>query len=83
MMPFIYLVIFVTITLLVVAFVFESYVIGVIMAMLMIVEGIYIARTGLIGLNNLVTEALALILIAIGAYVFLLGTYQELESLHI
>ena len=80
MMPFEYLIIFVLFGLLVLGYYVKEYAFGAIAAMGLMVMGIYIAINGLESLDNIVTQALALIFIATGAYVFIRGGLEKLKD---
>lgn len=62
---------------LILSFTKDIYVIGMIASMGLVVSGIYIAVNGAGNVDNLLTQAFALIHIAIGAYIFLRGTTEE------
>lgn len=80
MMPFEYLIILVLFGLLCLGYYVKEYAFGAIAAMGLMVMGIYIAINGLESLDNIVTQALALIFIATGAYVFIRGGLEKLKD---
>ena len=80
MMPFEYLIILVLLGLLVLGYAVKEYFFGAVAAMGLMVMGIYISINGLEDLNNIVTQAIALIFIATGAYFFIRGVLEKLKD---
>jgi len=80
MIDFIFIIILVLYLFLVLSFWKEEYVIGAIASMGLIVAGIYLHINGAGDVNNFLTQALALINIALGAYIFLRGTIEQAQE---
>lgn len=80
MMPFEYLIILVLFGLLCLGYYVKEYAFGAIAAMGLMVMGIYITMNGLEGIINFLTQTLALIFIATGAYVFVQGGLEKLKD---
>jgi len=68
--------------LLILAVIFKEYVLGVISGMLIMIIGIYIAINGYVGLNNFLTQTLAIIFICLGFYIFIDGTYEKILEVY-
>jgi len=80
MIQFIFLIIVFVFVLLGISFAIKSYALGLISAMAMMIIGVYIAINGIIGIDNILTQALAVSSIGIGAYVFIYGSIQQFEE---
>jgi len=62
---------------LVLAFVIKEYAIGALASMGLTVAGIYIFMSGIGGVNNFLTDAIALITFAIGVYILIRATGEQ------
>lgn len=62
------------------AFIKEEYVIGMIGAFGLLAIGVYSYSSGLYGFNNVYTQLFSLINIAIGAYILLTGTIEQIDA---
>lgn len=78
---FIFVAIVVSFMLLAVAFCIRNWVIGMLSGMMICCLGIYIAIYDIETLSNLLTNALGLILTALGAYVFINTGKEKIEEL--
>lgn len=67
--------------LLVLAFYLKDYTIGMLSSLGILCIGIYIAIYNVEHINNLLTQAFALISIGIGAYVFINGSVEKIKEL--
>ena len=67
--------------LLVLAFTLENYPLGMLSSLGIITIGVYIAIYNVEHINNLLTQAFALISIMLGAYVFIKGSKEKIEEL--
>jgi len=68
-------------SLLVLAFLMKDYIIGLISGMAILCIGIYVAIYNVEGINNILTQAFALISIGLGTYVFINGSVEKIEEL--
>jgi uncharacterized membrane protein len=59
-------------------FAIKEYAFVAVSSMLMVLIGGFIAINGLQGINNHITQAVALILLAIGLYIFIKGSLDKL-----
>ena len=67
--------------LLVLSFILKDYTIGMLSSMGIMVIGIYISIYNVEHINNILTQAFALISIGIGAFVFINGSKEKIEEL--
>ena len=67
--------------LLVLAFVLKNYPLGMLSSLGIMIIGIYIAIYNVEHINNLLTQAFALISICIGFYVFINGSIEKVKEL--
>ena len=77
---FIFVALVLAFLLLVLAFILEDYPIGMLASLAIMCIGIYIAVYNIEGINNLLTQALGLILICIGAFVFINGSIDKIKE---
>ncbi len=82
MVPFIFLIIIITFILLVVSFLFKIFFMGLISSMLMIVLGVYVLSSGIETLNNLLTLTIGIILVCLGAYIFINSSLEEIKEMN-
>lgn len=80
MIEFEVMVILIAFILLIIAFIFREYVFAAISSMLMMATGIYIAFNGILGLNNFLSQAVAICLIGVGAFIFIKGGLDKIEE---
>ena len=78
---FIFVALVLAFLLLVLAFILEDYPIGMLSSLAIMCIGIYIAIYNIEGINNILTQALGLILICIGAFVFINGSVEKIKEL--
>jgi|TARA_Y100000310_G_scaffold342241_1_gene444500 energy-coupling factor transporter transmembrane protein EcfT len=78
--PFSFAIVIVVFALLLLGFIAKIYTLGMISAMGLIVIGIFSAINGFESINNLLTQSLSVILIAVGAYVFIGGSLQQIQE---
>ncbi len=69
--------------LLILAIIFTEYALGVISGMLLMVIGVFMAINGFLGLDNFLTQGIAVIFIGLGFYIFIDGTYQKILEANI
>jgi len=67
--------------LLVLSFVLKDYTIGMLSSLGIMCIGIYIAIYNVESINNVLTQAFALISIGLGAYVFINGSVEKIKEL--
>jgi len=67
--------------LLVLAFILKNYPLGMLSSLGIMIIGIYIAIYNVEHINNLLTQAFALISIGLGAYVFINGSVEKIQEL--
>jgi len=79
MIPYIYLIVLMGIFLIGLAFYFREYAFGALGSMLFIIIGIYTAVNGITGVDNFLTVALSVIIIAVGAYIFIRGGFEAIS----
>jgi len=79
MIPYIYLITFAAIALLGISFYFKEYAVGAMASMLTIAIGVYIIRTGLVGVDDFITRIFAIILIGVGAYILIRGGLESIS----
>ncbi len=80
MIEFLTLFILADITLLILVFIFKEFVFGLISGMLMMAIGVFVGTNGLVGVNNFLSQSVGVILIGIGAYIFIRGTLELIEQ---
>ena len=80
MIEFIFFVFVVIFSLLILGFFLKEYVLVSVSSMGIIIFGIFIAINGLLGLNNFLSDGLALILIGVGAYIFIRSGIEKLQE---
>ena len=80
MIEFLTLFILADITLLILGFIFKEFVFGLISGMLMMAIGVFVGTNGLVGVNNFLSQSVGVILIGIGAYIFIRGTLELIEQ---
>lgn len=81
MMPFIYILIIIAWTLIILGFQYKDYLFGSLGSIFLLALGVYIALNGLTGINNLSTQTLAVVQIAVGAYIFIRGSYEIYKNM--
>jgi len=81
MMPFIYLLIIVGWVLIILGFHYKEYLFGALGSIFLMALGVYIALNGLTGTNNLPTQTLAVMHVAVGAYVLIRGGYEQYKNM--
>ena len=64
--------------LLILAIIFKEYALGVISGMLIMVIGVFMAINGFLGLDNFLTQGIAVLFIGLGFYIFIEGTYEKI-----
>lgn len=64
--------------LIILAIILKEYALGIISGMLITVIGIFMAIDGFLGLNNFLTQGIAVIFIGLGIYIFIEGTYEKI-----
>ena len=67
--------------LLVLAFALENYPLGMLSSLGIIIIGVYIAIYNIEYINNMLTQAFALISIGLGSYVFINGSVEKIKEL--
>ncbi len=67
--------------LLVLAFVLKDYVIGMLASLGILCIGVYIAIYNVEHINNILTQAFALISIGLGSYVFINGSVEKIKGM--
>ena len=82
MIPFIFVITAIAFILLIISFIFRIYSLGMISSMALIVIGVYIGINGMEGINNFLVQSLAIICIALGAYVFINGSLQKIQEVN-
>ena len=80
MIDFIFIMLLVIFLFLVLSMFTNEYVMGMITSMGMIVAGIYLALYGAGDVMNILTETLALIVIALGSYILIRGTMEKAQE---
>lgn len=80
MMPFIYLLVLIAWAILIVGFFVKDFPTTAIASIFLMVLGVYIAINGLQGINNLGTQALAVIHIGLGFYVLVRGSFETYKN---
>ena len=77
---FIFLAITLMFILLLVSFVLRDYPIGMLSSMGLLSIGVYIAIYNIEEINNLLTQTISIICIAVGFMVFIVGSIQKIEE---
>ncbi len=67
--------------LLVMSFILGNYPLGMLAALGIICIGVYIAIYNIENINNIMTQAFALISIGLGSYVFINGSVEKIQEL--
>jgi len=80
MFPFEFIILLAALAFLVIAFVFKDYVFGAISGMLIMLFGVYIATSGLMGFTTFLVQGLGVVSIGVGAYVFIRGGVEALRG---
>jgi len=81
MMPFILLLILIAWVLVILGFHYKEYVFGALGAIFLMALGVYIALNGITDVNNLATQTLAVVQIAVGAYVLIKGSAEQYKNM--
>lgn len=81
MIGFTYLIIAVLISGILIAVYYENYTLGMLSAMGLMAVGVNILHIGLYGFNNLLTLAAGMILFAVGSYIFINGSLEEIQAI--
>lgn len=79
MIDFIFIILPLLYLFLVLSFWTKEYVIGAVTSIGLMVSGVYLAINGAGEVNNLITQAMAIINICIGAYILIRGGVEEAE----
>ena len=80
-LDFVYIAIGISFALLFLSIFIKDYSVGMISGICMCCVGVYIAIYDIQNLNNLLTDALGLILLCLGAYIFLNLGIEQMEKL--
>lgn len=77
---FIFFIAIISFLLLVLSIVIQSYPLGAISTMGIIVIGVSILANGMMGINNVLTLGLGIIFVSVGLYIFLNGTLEKIRE---
>lgn len=80
MIPFIFFISMIVVILLIISFVIQSYALGMISSMAMVVIGVHILSSGMEGIVDFLTEGLGIIFAVIGLYIFINGSLQQIKE---
>lgn len=80
MIPYIYLIIFLGLSLIGLAFWFKEYAISAMGSMLIIAIGIYIIINGVTSIDNFLTRTFGIVLIGVGAYILIRGGIEAASA---
>jgi hypothetical protein len=82
MIAFIFFIIVVTLMLLILAFTFELYPLGMISSMAMIIIGVYVLSNGVENIDNILTLALGIVCVCVGSYILINGSLEQLQEIN-
>ena len=80
MIPFIFVITIVMWLILIVAFIIESYPLGALSSVGVMVIGVHILISGVVGISNTITLFLGTIFICLGFYIFIMGSMEQLKE---
>ena len=78
MIEFIFVITILVMVLLLLAFILENYILGMMSAFGMIIIGIYILINGIQGMNNILTNTIAVITLGLGMWISLEAPLKEI-----
>jgi len=80
MIPFIFITIIIVYALLIFAFIIRNYPLGLLSSMALIVVGVFILANGMESIENILTVSLGVICVAIGFYILIGGSLQQIQK---